>query len=182
MVKYELNKGSLLIYMIGASLFVLLGLLLITGVIGAAEGGTRADELAGIVLGWITIIFFGGLFALSIGLLFDSRKGPIITMDESGFYDRRICSKPIPWNEIKQASIFRGKTLYSAPSKFVSLEVDNPDAYLKQGLGKPFSGLKKLLNTLYDEKGISISTSVLGRSPEELLASIEKEGQVKIKT
>ena len=174
MKEYKINKVDLSFYLIGALIFVILGALMVTGVIGPNENGTEFDRIGGIVLGWIAIVFFGGLGLVSLRFLFQDDEA-VVVIDETGFYDKRVCTKKIPWSEIRKASIFRGKTLYAFPQKFISLDVNNPEEYLKKSSNSIFSGLLKTLNALYDEPGITISTAILGCSTEAVLKVIEEE-------
>ena len=123
---------------------IVLGILFVTGVISAEEGAAEIDRVAGIVIGWAVIIFFGGLFVFAIISNLKSGKGPVIQIDEQGFFDRRVCIKAIPWSEIRGAHIFRGKSLYATPLRFISLDVIDPDLYLKKGIDRYFPRLFKL--------------------------------------
>ena len=176
MVEYSINKNNLGIYIIGSLVFVVIGVLMVTGVIAAADGAAEFDRVGGIVIGWLVIIFFGGIMLVAFRFSFQSNDA-IICMDEAGFYDRRICTKPIPWSEIRNAYIFRGKTLYAISQRFISLDVENPDVYLNKGFNHYLSGLFKLLKILYDEPGVTISTSLLGQSPEDVLKAIKDESK-----
>jgi hypothetical protein len=177
MKEYRINKKNLGISIFGSLIFVILGILMVTGVIGPAEGAAEIDRIGGIVIGWLSILFFGGIMLIALRFSFANDDEPIIRMDETGFYDRRVCTKPIPWSEIRSATIFRGKTLYAYTQRFISLDVENPDVYLKKGLGHYFSSLFKLLKLLYDEPGITISTSLLETSPEKILETIKNESK-----
>ena len=177
MVEYSIRKQSLVFSLIGAMLFVALGILFVTGVISAEEGAAEIDRIGGIVIGWVVIIFFGGLSVFAIISILKSGNGPVILIDELGFFDRRVCTKPIPWSEIRSAHIFRGKTLYAIPMRFISLDVIDPDLYLKKGIDRYFPRLFKLFKKLYDEPGITIHTALFNQSPDEILSAIERESK-----
>ena len=177
MIEYTIKKQSLLFPALGCLLFILLGLLMAVGVIGPVEGGTEADNIGGIVLGWLVILFFGGGFVFVVFSIIKKEQGPDIRIDEEGFFDRRVCSKPIPWSAIRSAYIFRGKTVYASAMRFISLDVIEPDNYQRKGIDRYFPRLFKLLKKLYDEPGITIHTGLLDQSPEEILSGIEKESK-----
>lgn len=176
MKKYKVSRLDLSFYLIGSLIFVAIGLLIVTGVIGPNEDAAEIDRIGGIVIGWLTILFFGGISLISLRFLF-MKDETVIIMDETGFYDKRVCVKPIPWTEIRKARVFSGKTLYAFPQKFISLDVTNPDEYLKKKSYPCLSSLFKLLKLLYDEPGITISTSILGQSTETILSAIEEESR-----
>ena len=177
MVEYHIRKQNLIFPFIGLTVFVVLGILFVTGVISAEEGAAEIDRVAGIVIGWAVIIFFGGLFVFAIISNLKSGKGPVIQIDEQGFFDRRVCIKAIPWSEIRGAHIFRGKSLYATPLRFISLDVIDPDLYLKKGIDRYFPRLFKLFKKLYDEPGITIHTALFNQSPDEILSAIERESK-----
>ncbi len=177
MVEYTIRKQCLFIPLAGCLIFILLGILMVTGVIGPEEGGAEVDRIGGIVLGWLAILFFGTGFIIGLVSLLKIKEGPDIRIDENGFFDRRVCTKPIPWSEIRSAHIFRGKTVYALPMRFISLDVEDVYAYQKKGIEQYFPGLFKLLKKLYDEPGITIHTGLLDQSPDEILSVIEKESK-----
>lgn len=177
MVEYSIKKQNLFVPLIGALIFVVLGILMATSVIGAEEGAAEIDRIGGIVLGWMTILFFGAIAIKSLLAISRMDEGPAVVMDENGFYDRRICIKPIPWKQIRKAYIFRGKTLYAMPLRFISLDVVNPEEYQRTGIDRFAPRLFILLKKLYDEPGITIQTGLLDQSPEDILAAIEQESQ-----
>ena len=177
MVEYYIKKKNLVFSLLGAILFVTLGILLVTGIIGVEEGAAEIDRIGGIVIGWVVIIFFGGLFVLAVISNLKNGEGPVIRIDEHGFFDRRMCTKTIPWSEIRRAYIFRGKTLYAMSMRFISLDVIEPELYLIKGIDVYFPRLFKFLKTLYDEPGITINTALFDQSPDEILSAIEKESK-----
>lgn len=183
MTKYHIEKVSLTFYFIGALFFVVIGTLIVVGFIGPAEDAAEFDRVGGAVLGWITIIFFGSIMLFALGHLLRSNAEPVICMDASGFYDRRVCSKAIPWSEIRGVRIFKGKTLYTIPQRFVSLDVIDPESYLKKSIIHSIPG-HRLFRNLYDEPGITISTAILDCSPQSLVMRIKREsnGAVEVST
>jgi len=177
MVGYTIKKQNLLVPLIGGLLFVFLGLLLVAGVIGVEEGAAEIDRIGGIVIGWCVIIFFGWVAVNAIIAILRHTDDPIIMIDEYGFYDRRVCIKPIPWSDIRSAHIFRGKSLYATPLRFISLDVADPDEYQRKGIDRYFPRLFNILKKLYDEPGITIQTSLISQTPEKILSVIEKESK-----
>ena len=94
-------------------------------------------------------------------------------IDETGFFDRRVCSRVIPWASIRSAHIFHGKTLYALPLRFISLDVADPETYIPAGsAGRISTALMRGFRKLYDEPGITVSTTALDQSADAILAAI----------
>lgn len=181
MFECYIKKRDLVFPFLGAILFVTLGILLVTGIIGVEEGAAEIDRIGGVVIGWAVIIFFGGLLGLAIiSNLKSSSKVPVIRIDEQGFFDRRFLHQPIPWSAIRSVHIFRGKTVYTTPIRFISLDVIEPDTYQIKGIGRYFPRFFKILKKIYDEPGITITTSLLDHSPDEILLAIKNESKGKV--
>ena len=174
MKEYRVNRADLSLYLIGAFAFVVLGALMVTGVIGPADETSDVDRIGGIVIGWLAIAFFGSMALLSLPSLLRGQE-PVIRIDENGIFDRRVCSKPIPWAAVNKVRVFRGKTLYALPQRFISIDVDDPDEYALRNGNSRLAGALKKLNALYDEPGITISTATLGKSIDDVLDSIRRE-------
>lgn len=177
MLECYIKKPNLIFSLIGAGFFVFLGILVVTGTIGVTEASTEIDRIFGIGLGWACILFFGGIAVIALKQNRQSNRGPVVRIDETGFLDRRIGSQPIPWTAIRAARISSGETLYAAHTRYISLDVAEPEAYITQGFVHLFPRLNRVLKKLYDEPGISISTSLLDQSPETILAAIERESK-----
>ena len=182
MIQYHVDKASLLFPFLGALTFVILGALIVIGVIGPAEDAAEIDRVGGAILGWITIIFFGAIMLVALRYLPVSNADAVIKIDDAGFYDRRLCIRPIPWSAIRSAHVFHGRTGYAMPQKFLSLDVDEPQRYVKPGLDDYIHGLASLLNSIYDVPGVTISTAILGRSPDVVLASIQQVSKGMVNT
>lgn len=183
MLECRIKKPKLLLALTGAGVFVVLGLLLVTGVISGGPEQAEVDRIGGIVIGWLVILFFGGIALYAVISQIKYQQGPVIRIDETGFFDRRISNKVIPWSAIRSARIFRGKTVYAVTLRFISLDVAHPENYIKTGAaGRLFTPLLRLFKQLYDEPGITIATTVLDRSPDAILAAIGEasKGAVKI--
>jgi hypothetical protein len=124
------DRGAVAIYMVGALLFVALGL--------ALWQDPRPDrEFAGA----LAIGFFGLLAVISVPRLF--RSGIVLTIDAAGVLDRRVTDRVIPWTAISDVSrqsvrnqAFCVLTLTRPVTEFI----DNPVKRLMQALNAPFTG------------------------------------------
>ncbi|MDP9912316.1 hypothetical protein J2W27_004442 [Variovorax boronicumulans] len=116
--------------------------LMLLGALAFVAGGVwllmhpfRETRVAGWVVAWASILFFGaaGLFALT--RLF-SRK-PALTIDHTGIVDNAsgLAAGFIPWSDVVDAQVFEFQR-----QRFLGLSLRNPQDYLAQA-----SPLKRLL-------------------------------------
>lgn len=183
MFECHIKKPDLFFALAGAVLFVVLGFLIVMGGLGVSEQTTELDRLFGIGLGWVCIVFFGAIGLKAIRQYYQSCSGAILSIDETGIWDRRISKQMIPWSAIRSASLFRGKTFYAAHLRFLSLQVHEAGDYQLQHRSRLFAIAERFLKRMYDEPGISISLSMLDQSAEDIMQAIVREsgGSVSVK-
>ena len=163
------ERGPLWLAILGSAVFVALGLAILTGLI---EGGpTPVDRIGGKVIGALCVLFFGGTSAVALVAIFRTGEGSVVRIDEAGFFDRRIGTRPIPWSEIRGAELKRGPTLPSLGQGFVELDVIEPDRF-RAGGSSWRSRLADRLNRFYGLEPLTVSAAVLDHSAEEIAAAI----------
>lgn len=102
----------------------LIGMLVLTaGMVAASMICTRLDQPMAVVAGWIGVVAFGvGFVVVPLQL---SRTTPQIIINDLGIDDRRAGWGLIAWSDIRRISVAR---FYA--TKFLSIEVENPQIYL----------------------------------------------------
>jgi hypothetical protein len=101
-----------------------------------ARGFTQA-------VGWFGLVFFA--LALVVILLQLFRRGPTVTIGESGVLDRRLGVGLIPWQDISSVSITRVRN-----QRFISLWLRNDEQYLSR-----IPTWRRVASRLSDRMGIS---------------------------
>lgn len=163
------SRGPLLLAFLGGGLFVVLGIALLTGMIGG--GPTPIDRAAGKVIGALCILFFGGISLAALVTVLRTGPGTVLAVTDAGLFDRRIGPQPIPWSEIRSVKIRRGPTLPSLVQRFLELDVVDPDRF-RHGSPTAMTRLADRLNRLYGFKPLVISAAVLDHGIEEIEAAI----------
>jgi len=158
-------RGPLSVALLGAGVFVVLGIAILTGAIGG--GPTPVDVLGGKVIGALCVLFFGGISVFALVSIAKSGGGPVLVIDDEGLFDRRIGPRPIPWSEIRGAEKRTGPTLPSLFLTFIELDVAEPDRFRRSS-----SKVADRLNKLYGFKPLVLSTAVLDHGIDEVLAAI----------
>ena len=163
------SRGPLLLAFLGSAVFVVLGLALLTGLIGG--GPTPLDRAAGKVIGALCVLFFGGTSLAALVTVLRTGPGTVVAVTDEGLFDRRIGPQPIPWSEIRGVAIRRGPTLPSLYLRFLELDVVEPDRF-RHGSPTSMTRLGDRLNRLYGFKPLVISAAVLDHGIEEIEAAI----------
>lgn len=163
------SRGPLLLAFLGSGIFVVLGLALVTGVIGGAP--TEFDRIGGQVIGALCILFFGGISVLAVVTIIRTGPGTVVSVTDEGFFDRRIGPEPIPWSEIRGVKMRSGPTLPSLFLRFLELDVVEPDRF-RRGSPGALTRLVDRLNRVYGFKPLVVSAAVLDHGIEEIEAAI----------
>ena len=139
-VKIANNRTEAIFLTLGSLGFVVAGVLILI----EAKGG-------GVLIGWMSTIFFGSCALVGFRMLFDTR--PRLIIDRRGIYDRTIGVGRIPWSDINNAYLKSIRT-----NDFVCLELRNQNAYLQK-----LSAIQKFLASANHSLGftpISLNVSV----------------------
>jgi len=142
-----------LVLLLGASCFVVVGVLLVVSARGP-------------LVGWLNIVFFGGcgiVFALQA---FDRR--PRIVIDDRGIFDRTLRVGTIDWADIRRVSLKR-----SQGQAFICLDLADPPKYTQR-----LSPLLRRIVQLNRKLGFTdLSLNLVGTtvSPERVEELLTKE-------
>ncbi|GAB4510904.1 MAG: hypothetical protein Tsb0019_05820 [Roseibium sp.] len=112
-VVFRRSSGRTLLLLSLSMPFVVIGFIAATGVFDAP-----GSEGAGLVIGLLTIAFFGSLGLLGV-LRLVLNPDETIGIGPDGIRDRRIASQVIPWSKIERISVWS-----SRGSSMVMLELD----------------------------------------------------------
>lgn len=160
-ITIPLSKGKLLLTILGAFAFVAIGFWFVLA--PPSRTGSSLESTFLMVLGLVSILFFGGIAILVIRKLFDSRPGLII--NEQGLNDNSggLSLGQILWQDIEDISV-----LQIQRQRLILVLVNNPQDYIdRQSKGWK----RKLMAINYRQYGtpISISANGLKISFDELL-------------
>lgn len=109
------------VLLLGSLAFVAGGIFILAMPISKRESRTRQR-----LVGWSSIIFFGGCALVGAWQIIDSRPRLIIINDE-GILDRTLGVGPIPWSDI------RGACLRSiSGNDFICLDLQDSERYLQK--------------------------------------------------
>jgi hypothetical protein len=166
-ISIHLSKGKLLLSTLGAFAFVAIGFWFVLA--PPSRTGSSLESTLLMVLGLVSILFFGGIAILVIRKLFDSRPGLII--DEQGLTDNSggLSAGQILWQDIENF-----KVLQIQRQRLILILVKNPQDYID----RQSNGWKrKLMAMNYRQYGtpISISTNGLKISFAELSEILEQQ-------
>ena len=75
-----------------------LGAVMVAASLAVAVGAVRASSFQQMI-GWVGVVFFGGVMVLLAGRLIGAKR-PLIVLDRDGLWDRRVTRQPVPWSEI----------------------------------------------------------------------------------
>lgn len=162
-----LSKGKLLLSTLGAFAFVAIGFWFVLA--PPTRTGSSLESTLLMVLGLVSILFFGGIAILVIRKLFDSRPGLII--NEQGLNDNSggLSLGQILWTDIEDIQV-----LQIQRQKLLLILVKNPQDYLD----RQSNGWKrKLMAMNHRQYGtpLSISTNGLKISFAELLEILKQQ-------
>ena len=110
----------------------------------------------------IAILVFGGAGLYALVAIFDRR--PVLTIDDTGVFDRRSMDRKVPWSEVHGISAItvRGKPFYY-------LDVGEPlNRFTDNGLKRWFLGLNQGFS-----KGITVSPHSLDVAPGAIREALE---------
>lgn len=168
-IEIPLSKAKILIVLLGAVMFVVLGAWLFVDV-ASEESGFYKFFLQGI--GVLGAVFFGYMGAVGVRKLFDNQPGLII--DREGIHDNSsaISAGLVEWKDITG---FRSLKIRS--TRFIMIDVFDPEKYIaraKNGIAKK---AMQANYKLYDSP-LAITSGALQYNfdtlENELLAAYEK--------
>lgn len=153
-IEIPLSKYKISLLLIGAMIFVIIGLLFIIIPETFISSIIRKAETIQIV-GIVTIVFFGLCLVYVIRKLFDNKTG--FSIDENGIIDNSNATSVglIEWDDITGI-----ETLRIASTKILLLRTDKPEKYIdkaKDGISKR---AMKANNKLYGSPLSIISNSL----------------------
>ena len=122
-----------------------------------------------VLIGWASIIFFGGGIPLFLWQLMDSR--PRLIIDDEGVYDRTLKIGKISWEDVEG-----GYVKNISGSNFICLELKNEEKYLSQlnSIGKAAVSA----NVKLGFTPISLNLSGISEDPYEILNLILKLSKI----
>jgi hypothetical protein len=144
------DKGKMFLYFLGALCFSALGVFILSE---NPNVGTK-----GFYGGIACLIFFGGCSIVAFMRLFERRV--VLSIDQSGLFDRRVADRPIPWNEIES---FREMSTYR--QRFFLLKLKEPHSAYTDSIAKRLLvGMNKIYcggDVYVGAQGLSISETQL---------------------
>lgn len=166
-ISIHLSKGKLLLSTLGAFAFVAIGFWFVLA--PPSRTGSSLESTLLMVLGLVSILFFGGIAILVIRKFLDSRPGLII--DEQGLTDN---SGGLSAGQILWQGIADFKVLQIQRQRLILILVKNPQDYIDR---QSNAWKRKLMAMNYRQYGtpLSISTNGLKISFDELLEMLERQ-------
>ncbi|WP_271764832.1 STM3941 family protein [Aquimarina algiphila] len=175
-IEIELSKKKIFLLLIGALVFVILGVLFIMSPGLFASGFFRNSEIVRII-GIVAVGFFGLCLGFAVKKLFDNKMGLII--DQNGITDHTNATSVglIEWNDITGI-----ETVQIASTKILMLLTDQPDKYIERAkntlskralkanhkmYGSPLSITSNSLKIKYDDLEKLISSELKKRKKIE---------------
>lgn len=141
-------------------------LLLVTALVFVAAGVVMAASSEGVIVGVLSIVFFGLCALVAIQQLTDAR--PRVVIDDEGVLDRTLKVGRIAWSDIEGAYVRRMHA-----NAFVCLELRDPAKYTA-GL----SPVMRRLAALNEKLGftpLSLNLAHTDANPERVAELIERE-------
>jgi len=153
-VEIPLSKIKLSLLLVGAIIFVMIGVFFVLGPQEIAESSTGSKSIV-LVVGWLSIIFFGGCAVFIGQKLFDQRSGLII--DEKGIadYSGGTSVGLIEWQDI--TGIDR---LEISSTKMIMIYTNQPEKYIGRAKNK-LAKLAMQANHKFYGSPLSISANSL---------------------
>lgn len=153
----KLNKKKIILVLVGAVAFVLVGLILLI----SRDIQESYNPILVKLLAVVDIVFFGACMVYAFLKLFDNNVALLI--DERGVTDNSsaVAAGLIEWKNILSISVTE-----VTGQKFLTIEVSNPEEIINRQVGwkKILSGLNR---SLY-ESPVQISANILDYNFEEL--------------
>lgn len=162
----ELSKVKIVLLILGAAAFVLLGAWLLSLDAGTIESQRRFNNPILIYgVGVASIVFFGLCGLVGIKKLFD--KSPGLILSAEGILDNSsgVSAGIIPWSEVVSIGEYQVQK-----QKFISIQVADPNKYANSG-----NALKRMANRANIKMcgtPVNISANSLKISYSELLETI----------
>lgn len=164
----ELSKVKVILLILGAISFVLLGAWILTLDVQAIESQRRFNNPTLVYgMGVASIVFFGLCGLLGARKLFD--KSPGVVINAEGILDNSsgISAEIIPWAQVTGVGEYKVKN-----QKFISIHIQNPEEYAN--IGSAFKKMASKANLKMCGTPINISTNTLKISYDELLEIINE--------
>ncbi|WP_282014079.1 STM3941 family protein [Marinifilum flexuosum] len=153
-IEIELSKTKLLFLLIGAGIFVALGILFILNPESIRSNVFSNLELIRIV-GVVSLVFFGLCFVYIAIKLFDTKVG--LSINENGIIDNSNAASVglIDWEDITTI-----KTIQIASNKILLLETSKPEKYIERARNGLISRAMKANCKMYGTPISIISNSL----------------------
>ncbi len=153
-IEIPLSKIKIILLLIGALIFVVLGIFLIIEPSTFLTSRFKSENIISIV-GIAAVSFFGLCFVLIVKKLFDNKVG--LTIDENGIIDNSNSANIglIEWQDITGV-----KTLQIASTKILILLTDKPDKYIDRAKNGMARKVMKTNHKMYGSPLSLVSTSL----------------------
>ena len=167
-IKIELSKPKIILLLIGAVGFVILGILLAVRP-QYFESPLFQNYQVLRIIGIISVAFFGTCLVFISRKLLDKRIG--LTIDQEGIIDHSNATSVglIEWDDITNV-----KTVQIASTRILMLETNNPTKYIERAKNQISKNAMKTNNKLYGSP-LSIISSSLRIKFEDLEKLIKTE-------
>lgn len=167
-IEIQLSKTKIFLLVIGATVFVVLGILFTTNPEQFESTHLRNSEFIRIA-GIFSIAFFGLCLVFIARKLFDKKIG--LTIDENGITDNSNATSIglIEWNDITDI-----ETVQVASTKILILETDKPEKYIARAKNGISKRAMKINHRMYGTP-ISIISNSLKIKYDDLEKLIRKE-------
>lgn len=167
-IHIALNKTKLLLTSIGAGIFVVLGIWLITNTPSTSIVMVNDPRFIKFI-GVLSALFFGFIFVWALRRVFDDK--PALIIDDEGMEDNSsgVSAGRVLWKDVTEI-----KTIKVYNQKFLMLMVRNPKEYIDRQTKKM---KKKAMEMNFNSYGspISITTNSLKYSFNDLKQLIEQK-------
>ncbi|MEY8847358.1 STM3941 family protein [Psychroserpens sp. XS_ASV72] len=165
-IKIKLNKLKITLIAFGSLLFVIFGI----GISYKAGFKISSVNLFPIIIGTISIIFFGMALISMISKLFDQRPGLIIS--DKGIFDNSsaVGGQLIKWRDVSGFDITNINN-----NVFILIFVQNPEEYLSNA--NLFKKFWMKLNGKFYGTPLFVATKFLKCDSAELYITIQKESE-----
>lgn len=144
---------------------------LLLGSLGFVGGGAGMvlDERAAIV-GWMSVLFFGGCAAVAVAQLVDTRARLVV--DDRGVFDRTLKVGVIRWEDIVDAEV-----AFAGGNPFIALRLTNAAVYTDR-LGPVHRRLVQL-NQGLGLGALNVNLTAIDTDPHALALLISREAEAR---
>lgn len=168
-IEIQLSKKKIVFLLIGAIVFVVLGLLFVLNAESFSRGGPVRNPAIISGVGWAGILFFGLIAGYGATKMFDKNAG--LRIDDAGITDNSNATSTglIAWEDITAIRIVK-----VVSTSILLIDVKNPEAYVARAKNT-FN--RKLLQANLDNYGtpISITSTSLKIGFQELEGLLKRE-------